>query len=159
MKLLLSRLLALILLAAPATLHAQDAGDDSAAVTATVEAFMAAFDAKDAEAMGALLTDNAFLVSVRERDGGDQVQSMPMAQLIAGISAIPVDIAEPIDINAVLVDGPVATVWAPFAFYLDGNFSHCGIDIFTLIRADGNWKIATITYSHIEDDCEGAPTP
>ncbi|MEO0953327.1 MAG: hypothetical protein AAFY44_18720, partial [Pseudomonadota bacterium] len=67
--------------------------------------------------------------------------------------------AEPLRITQVKADGPVAMVWTEFGFYLDGELTHCGVNIFTLTRLEGEWKIATITYSHIEDACEDAPTP
>lgn len=47
----------------------------------------------------------------------------------------------------VLVDGDLAQVWAPYDFHLDGKFSHCGIDSFSLVRQDGRWRIAGISYS------------
>ena len=144
-------------LAAPAA--AQDAPADEEAVLATVTGFMTAFDAKDADAMIALLADDAYLAMIEEREGEDRSDSLNLAQLVTGLAAAPVSIAEPLDIRAVMVDGPVAMVWADYGFYMDGEQSHCGVDIFTLMRVEGEWKIATITYSHIEDACEDAPRP
>jgi hypothetical protein len=45
------------------------------------------------------------------------------------------------------VNGPVAMVWYPYDLYLDGQWSHCGVDVFTLIRADGQWRISTMSWS------------
>ncbi len=33
----------------------------------------------------------------------------------------------------VLVHGPIAMVWTPYDFHRSGNFSHCGIDAFSLV--------------------------
>lgn len=143
---------------APLPALAQDTSAE-AEVVATINALMAAFVAKDGEAMAAMLADNAFRILVREGEGGEEVQSMPMHDLVARLAEIPADIAEPISITQVLVDGPVAMVWADYAFYVDGDLSHCGVDIFTLVRVAGEWKIATVTDSFIANDCEGAPTP
>lgn len=33
---------------------------------------------------------------------------------------------------SIQVDGPLATVWARYDFYLNGTFSHCGHDAFML---------------------------
>ncbi|MGB3167679.1 MAG: nuclear transport factor 2 family protein [Alteraurantiacibacter sp.] len=138
---------------------AQDAQTEEARVLATVTAFMAAFDAKDADAMMPLLANGAHLAMVEEREGEDRSNVLGLAGLVTSLSAAPMIIAEPLDVKAVMVGGPVAMVWADYGFYMDGAQSHCGVDIFTLMRIDDEWKIATITYSHIEDACDDAPLP
>lgn len=143
---------------APATPPvAQDA--DDAGARAAVEGFMAAFDAKDGEAMAAYLTEDAYLAWVREGEDSGSARSVPLQDLVDSISAIPGDIAEPLAIRSVMAEGPVAMVWADYGVYLDGERSHCGVDVFTLLRVDGDWKIATVTYSHLTQGCEDAPTP
>ena len=40
------------------------------------------------------------------------------------------------------VDGNFAQVWAPYAFYANKTFSHCGVDAFHLFKdGSGKWKI------------------
>ena len=40
------------------------------------------------------------------------------------------------------VDGNFAQVWAPYAFYTNKTFSHCGVDAFHLFKdGSGKWKI------------------
>jgi hypothetical protein len=48
----------------------------------------------------------------------------------------------------------IAVAWVPYEFRLDGNFSHCGIDIFTLMKTEGRWKIMSAAYSVEKDGCE-----
>ena len=56
------------------------------------------------------------------------------------------------------VNGPVATVWYPYDLYVDGQWSHCGVDVFTLIRTDGQWRIATMSWSAVQPPaCEKHP--
>jgi len=129
---------------------------DEAAVRATVEAFMAGLAAKDAAAMKAQIIEPGLLAMVEERDGPDRVELAPLSEAIASIARIPVPVAEPLHGEVVTVDGPVATVRADFDFLIDGKRSHCGVDIFTLMRIDGAWKIATITYSHLTTSCGAA---
>ena len=46
------------------------------------------------------------------------------------------------------VDGDVASVTAPYDFWVDGTCSHCGVDVLTLVRdSDGTWRVATISYT------------
>lgn len=51
------------------------------------------------------------------------------------------------------VDGPLATVWAPYKFYLGKKFSHCGVNAFTLIKMANGWKIASITDTRRTGEC------
>ena len=143
-------LAAALLAAAP--LAAQPTLDETA-VRAAVDAFMRGLAAKDAAAMQAQVTEPGFVARVGERDGADRVGLIPMAQLIASVSSIPVPVSEPLRNEIVTVDGPVATLRADYDFIIDGKRSHCGVDIFTLMRIEGAWKIATITYSHLATGC------
>lgn len=43
--------------------------------------------------------------------------------------------------EAIRIDGPLATVWAPYQFYYKGKFHHCGVNSFQLVRLDNSWKI------------------
>ncbi len=46
-----------------------------------------------------------------------------------------------------LVQGPIAVVWAPYSIDVNGARSHCGIDVFNLLRVDDQWKISGIQYT------------
>jgi hypothetical protein len=56
----------------------------------------------------------------------------------------------------VRVHGAIATVWTPYDFWMDGKFSHCGIDAFDLIKGDDGWKIAGGVFT-TEVKCEPSP--
>ena len=50
--------------------------------------------------------------------------------------------------NPEVLMGPrLATVRAPYDFYVDTVFSHCGIDHFTLVRETTRWRIQSIAYT------------
>ncbi len=44
----------------------------------------------------------------------------------------------------VRIDQDLAVVWAPFEFLVDDKVDHCGTDLFTLVRTDGQWVIASV---------------
>lgn len=148
--------LATMLTALPAA--AQDAEPQ---VMATVEAFMDGLEAKDGAAMRSIAMEDAYLAFVRpsQGDAPDRTQSVRLADAVTSLTDIPGHIAEPLGDATVLIDGPIAMVWAPYAFYMDGERTHCGIDVFTLMQVDGQWRISTVTYSHLTEGCEDAPTP
>lgn len=53
----------------------------------------------------------------------------------------------------VLVDGDMASVWAPYTFYLNGAVSHCGINSIELLHDGRGWKITQISDTRRSEDC------
>ena len=51
------------------------------------------------------------------------------------------------------IDGPMAIVWAPYKFYRGETFSHCGVNVFTMIQTTTGWKIREITDTRRKDAC------
>ena len=47
----------------------------------------------------------------------------------------------------------IATVWAPYDLWVNDAFSHCGVDVFTLLKGPDGWKIANCSYT-IEKKCK-----
>ena len=54
------------------------------------------------------------------------------------------------------IDGPLASVWTRYDFYVDGEFSHCGTDAFHIVNTADGWKITAIIYT-IEPDTSKCP--
>mgnify|MGYP000011716870 CR=1 FL=1 len=48
----------------------------------------------------------------------------------------------------------LASVWAPFIFYLDGSISHCGHNSFQLVKINQQWKIQYLIDSAYAGNCE-----
>jgi ketosteroid isomerase-like protein len=147
--------LAALVAATPALAQAQ--AEPAQDAISAVRSFTDAFDRGDEAGMTSVITPDAQVVLVRPQEDADVVRSLPLADLAARIAGSPADLKEPIAIKNVMVDGPVAMVWADFSLFVDGARSHCGVDIFTLVQADCAWKIAHITYSHITEPCDEAP--
>ena len=57
----------------------------------------------------------------------------------------------------VLIRGPIAVVWGEYEFYIDGVFSHCGVDSADLVKMDGVWKIANWMWTVEKDNCPNRP--
>jgi hypothetical protein len=51
------------------------------------------------------------------------------------------------------VDGPLASVWTFYTFTA-GEYSHCGVDAFHLMRTAGGWKITTVADTRRRTGCE-----
>lgn len=64
------------------------------------------------------------------------------------------DADEQIRFDVVRVDGPLAMAWTPYKFYYKGQFSHCGVNSFQLVRFNGEWKIQYIIDTRRRTQCE-----
>ncbi len=51
-------------------------------------------------------------------------------------------------------DSDLAMVWAPYRFTLDDCFSHCGVNLFQLIKVEGEWLILPITDTRRMKNCD-----
>ena len=63
------------------------------------------------------------------------------------------DLDERFSISKILVDGNMASVWVPYQFYYKGNFSHCGVNSFQLVKIKNEWKIQYIIDTRRKDNC------
>ena len=59
--------------------------------------------------------------------------------------------------HQVLVDGPMAQVWGPYDFHIDGAFSHCGVNSIGLVRGADGWRVAAVSYTMRREGCEVPP--
>jgi hypothetical protein len=60
---------------------------------------------------------------------------------------------ERITYGDIKIDGDLASVWAPYKFYLGDIFSHCGVDVFSLMKTATGWKIIYIVDTRRKDNC------
>jgi hypothetical protein len=60
---------------------------------------------------------------------------------------------ERIIFETVKVDGPLAIAWTPYNFYYKGQFSHCGVNSFQLVRFNGEWKIQYLIDTRRKQGC------
>lgn len=121
-----------------------------------VEVFFEGFHAGDTLMMRSVLAENAVLKSVSARsDGAALLSETSLSSLLKAIAERPEsDIWEEVLTDTVVyADGPLAMVWAPYTFRRNGQNSHCGANLFTLARTEGNWKILSITDSRRRTGC------
>lgn len=146
-------LLALGLLAArPAA--AQTAEE---AVLRTVQQLFEAMARRDTAGLNAVLTPEGQLVAVVVNGDSTRLRSTSHAEFIATIGTPGQALLERIWEPAVHISGPFAVVWAPYDFYLGRQFSHCGIDAFTLVRTPAGWRISGGSYSTVRTGCPASP--
>jgi hypothetical protein len=131
---------------AATALEAQDAGFEEQAALAVAEAALEAISAGDPAALADLMIEGAVLVSTRARDDrpSHSLRTREEERARSGTSS---RIVERGFRGEARVAGGVATVWLPYDLYIDGSWSHCGVDVFTLVHTEAGWRIATLAWS------------
>lgn len=141
-----SRLFLLIatLVATPSgAVHAQSA-DAEKAVIAIADSALAAITRGDAIALTDLMIPEAVLYPTSTRDGVTTYRVRTReAQRAATIRGVVERGFSP----RAMVSGGVAMVWFPYDLYVNGAWSHCGADVFTLVKSGGVWRIASMAWS------------
>ncbi|UBM58325.1 nuclear transport factor 2 family protein [Marinilongibacter aquaticus] len=51
------------------------------------------------------------------------------------------------------VDAEMAMAWAPYTFYVNRRRVHCGVNLFTLVYMDEQWKIVSIIDTRRHEPC------
>lgn len=119
---------------------AQTAADS---VKQVVNQLFTAMKTSDAQLLQQCFADSAVLQTIAvNKEGKTIVRNESVAAFAASISKAPVGaLDERIEFDMVKTDAALAIVWTPYQFYLNGNFSHCGVNSFQLVRFNGQWKI------------------
>ena len=52
------------------------------------------------------------------------------------------------------IDGNLASVWTPYEFYFNDNFSHCGANSFQLFNNNGKWQIIYLVDMRRSGNCD-----
>jgi reactive intermediate/imine deaminase len=139
--------------ASPTSLRAQ-AADDRAAVMAVVKRLFDGMRAGDSAMVRSTLHPNAQLATALIRDGKPVVQIDDLNQFIRAIGTPRKEVwDERISNERVEIDGPLASVWTDYSFYVDDTFSHCGVDAFQLARSDGGWRIMALADTRRRQGC------
>lgn len=110
----------------------------------------------DAALMQSAFSDSAVLQTItKNREGKLIVQNEKVSAFITAVSKPHKEIYdERIVFETIKIDGPLASVWTPYKFYIDTTFHHCGVDSYQLVKIDGKWKIQYLIDTRRKDGCE-----
>src|SRR5262249_42938382 len=137
---------ALIAYAHPALAQAPTRADTTAVIAAT-QRLLDAISAGDSAMARSVLLPRAQLSAVRGGDAPPPPRITADTSFLRSIAATRGKSLERLWSPVVRIRGNMADVWAPYDFYVDGKFSHCGVDTFTLMRTAGEWRIAAVAYT------------
>lgn len=146
-------MLAALLISANAT---GDEAADRQAVIQVVADFFEAMTARDVGRMRAMMTEDGMIYGYREGEDGTAVIRRPHQEYLEGLATGEGRIVERFWDPEVMIYGRLATVWTPYDFHANGEFSHCGVNNFSMLRTDERWVITGVVFS-IEPVCEASP--
>ena len=90
-----------------------------------------------------------------QRDGVPIVRFGDMAGFATSVgNASPGDFDERLGNPQIRIDDNLATVFTPYAFYLRGQLSHCGVNVFLIARTGDEWKIIGLADTRRTQGCE-----
>ena len=124
------------------------------AVLAAVHRLFDAMRTGDSAAVRAAFHPSAYLATALEGPNGPVLR---VDTLEAFVRAVGTPHGEAWDERLygeeVRIDGPLATVWTEYSFFVGGKFSHCGVDAFQLARTGDGWKIIALTDTRRQAGC------
>ena len=116
-----------------------------------VNEFFNTMEKKDSVAFNNLFLENAHAYSIRKKGDSTFVRNS-----ILKASTSKNTLKERLREEAITIhiNKNVAAVWAPYDFWIDNEHSHCGYEVFTLVKKGRYWKIASLTYSVNKEGCK-----
>src|SRR5689334_15118456 len=135
----------------------QTTSADRDAVMKTVQAFFDTMTASDVEGARKVLQPQGRFHAMSMKDGKPDVRAFSNEEYFAILQENSKQKRQERIWNPeVRIHGLIATVTAPYDFWIDGKFSHCGVDAFDLIKTEEGWKIAGGVYT-VESKCDPSP--
>lgn len=124
-------------------------------VKAVIVSLFDGMRAKNADQVSAAFTPEAIMNTVIAKPEGSEVVSNSVADFAKRISTTPAEtqLDERILEFQIKVDGTMASAWTPYRFYVNGNFSHCGVNSFQLVNTAEGWKIVYIIDTRRKEPC------
>lgn len=111
-----------------------------------VEDFFVAFHQQDTVKLKNFALESTMLQSVSvDSEGNTELHTDSYEKFLKGIASIPKEATFQEKLHEFRVEennGALATVTTPYSFYFNGKQTHCGVNSFTLVKLEGEWKIA-----------------
>jgi hypothetical protein len=124
---------------------------EEAAILAVVDRFMHAVSTKDSALLTELRLEGGVNIVERPAPSGGTLVTRRVFTPASGGGAG--TYRERYWDPVVHVRGSIAVVWTPYEFWIDGKTSHCGIDVFDMMKDQGAWKIANMMWTVEPEAC------
>jgi hypothetical protein len=129
--------------------------NDNDAIKKVINNMFDSMRSGDTVALRNTFADGMVLQSINsKKDKPDSLVVMKANEFVKIIGTPHKDIYdERITFGEVSINNNLAMVWAPYKFYFGKKFSHCGIDVFQLMKTNVGWKIVSVFYNVRTGNC------
>ena len=126
---------------------------DETAILAVIDRFMQAISTNDSAAMAELRVEGGSTIVSRTDPAAGDAPLVTRRVFTPSTTARPATNKERYWDPVVHVRGGIAVVWTPYEYWSGEKSSHCGIDVFDLMKDKGVWKIANAMWTVEPDAC------
>ena len=126
-------------------------------VKQAVVTFFDAFHAQDSTQLKTMMSNDMVLQTIGRNKAEEAiVVQEDYHKFLKSIASIPetTKFEERLISFDIKVDGPMANAWVGYEFYVNENFSHCGVNSFQLFKEKGTWKIIYLIDTRRKEDCK-----
>jgi len=118
-----------------------------------VNLFFKVLETKDTALYNTIVYPNAQIWTIRPQQDVLKIAMRSFSDDMVNLVAMKTVIEEKPLSYEIKIHNNIAVVWMPYTLSLSGKFSHCGVDVFTLLKASEGWKIVSTVYSVEPDGC------
>ena len=142
----------------PSLLFAQP-GNDETAVRTTIKLMFDGMRKSDSTQIKNAFAPGASLQTIlKSKEGAVSVRNEDIGKFAASVVKYPAfTLDERLSGMDIKIDAELATAWTPYVFYRNNEKSHCGVNAFTLVNVNGNWKIQSIIDTRRKENCPDLP--
>ena len=102
----------------------------------------------------AFMDDVSFATIGPDKEGNQRFRKGSLKSFLVAMGTPRKEVySEPLWNVKVDIDGNMAQVWANYAFYIDKDFHHCGVDAFQLFKGSDGWKIYNLSDTRQQEGC------
>jgi len=125
-------------------------------VKKAIDTFFEGFHKGDSLLMQSVMYDNMLTqTTYKDKEGKGKLVTDDVSKMLQTIANRPADQKweeRLLDYN-IQIDGTMAHVWTPYEFWVNQQFSHCGVNSFQLFNDDGQWKIIYLMDTRRREGC------
>ncbi|NIM13542.1 MAG: hypothetical protein GTO45_15625 [Candidatus Aminicenantes bacterium] len=116
-------------------------------IVSVVQRFLDMLATRDVSKADEILMSKGLSASWRQKEGKEVVKINSFKELTESLPGETSKFKEVMTDPKVLIHKGIGILRTGYKFYIDGKFSHEGVDIFSLIRTSRGWRIAGLVYT------------
>lgn len=130
---------------------------EEVAVKQSIQNLFVGIQKGDTALVRSVFLKDALLETIKQsKETGAEIEKGDLMEFINSLANVPADvnIEERILSWDIRVDGPLATAWTEYTFFVNDEVSHCGVNAFQLLKEGESWKITKIIDTRYREGCK-----